>query len=63
MAALILGTARHAYMVSMGGDGVAGELWNGGVRLAGQEKDWKHGNQLGDYLTSNSFLNHSFKKY
>lgn len=63
LAVLILGTAGHAYAVHMDGEGMGGELWDGSVKLAGQEKDWRRGDQLGDYLTSNTFLNHSFKKY
>lgn len=47
-AALILGAARHAYMVNMDSGGVGGELWNDSVRW--QEKEsWSHGGHLGGY--------------
>lgn len=58
-AALILGAARHAYMVNMDSGGVGGELWNDSVRW--QEKEsWSHGGHLGGYLLSNLLINHSF---
>lgn len=60
-AALAQGTVRHEYMVNMDGVGWRwrGELWNDCVKAAGKGQVWRPGGQLGDYLRSNSSLNHS----